>query len=614
MSEDEYGFVEGQFIKKTIVDILTEYIVMARSFFPQANLLSSSPLYTLLKMIAYREARLWELLETFILESHLSGASGETLDRFGADLGLPRIQPSKATGTAQFLVTPPVTIPADYEIKNASNYTYYVDSELEVSDIIEFTRSAYSLDKKDNFPSWIECTSQTNIEWISDTQDGNNPYSPDTDYTFDYSENVIDWSKIGKEPPPSSTYYVKISGKINVNVNITAADSGSGYNTAADTITTIVSPIDGIESVTNPSPITSGKDLEGDSRYRSRLLSFPRQIWSLERIQSFVSMMPDVRSAKVRWESFVDQNNSFSLAQGKTLNVDSPICQIFKPDISSISKVTINMRVIGDVDPFTVELRNVPVKYDGSLDYYAAATQDINLISSDFKSKNEIDPDGTTAFREVDFNVSSNHLDNTRYYMLRLKPSSSIGAGCSYEVVYSDNEVYIDGGLYNEQTDTYESQKDIWFKTWTHYAGITTIIATTEDFDEVETMVQTLLDDVAPIGVSVSIQEAKPVYVYVSGKLILDSGYTLPSVSSAISETLSEYIYTLGIGDTLRWSEVHYLIMSTPGVVDAKNVKIYHKRSTDSEFTENSTYEDIGINDDEICEFTGVDFDIYGGD
>ena len=404
----EYGFVNGNFIKKTISTILSEYIETAKSLFPEANLLPTSPLYTILKMIAYREARLWELVETFALESHLGGASGSTLDRFGADFGIMRLKNVKATGSVYFTITPPITIPEDFSVENNSHLIYYTTSETVVSDIISIQRSMFSVDNTDSFPSNLICKESTVIDWISTNSTGENPI-PSSAYNFDWENNRIIWTNETEKPLENSTYYVKISGLIDVSVEIIADEPGSSYNTPANSITTFTTPLDNLVAVTNPNEITNGQDRESDFNYKSRLIGYPNSKWSIDHLESVLYTVDGVTDTRIKWNSFVDTNNIFSLTNGKELKLSHPISQIFSPNVSSISKFTIMMKKVNKPGDITLELRSIPVFMNGELDYSTAVSSSDCLISQEIKSDNNIDPDNTMSFVETSFDISCNN-------------------------------------------------------------------------------------------------------------------------------------------------------------------------------------------------------------
>lgn len=64
--------------------------------------------------------------------------------------------------------------------------------------------------------------------------------------------------------------YVLAPATASVTVPIQAQTAGAAGNVLANTITSFVSPIPGVDSVTNASPLTSGADSESDTAFRSR--------------------------------------------------------------------------------------------------------------------------------------------------------------------------------------------------------------------------------------------------------------------------------------------------------------------------------------------------------
>jgi uncharacterized phage protein gp47/JayE len=57
-----------------------------------------------------------------------------------------------------------------------------------------------------------------------------------------------------------------------VDLEVLAVDAGSSGNVETDTVTILVSPVAGVTSVTNPSPLSGGEEIETDEAYRERIL------------------------------------------------------------------------------------------------------------------------------------------------------------------------------------------------------------------------------------------------------------------------------------------------------------------------------------------------------
>ena len=64
---------------------------------------------------------------------------------------------------------------------------------------------------------------------------------------------------------------VVLSSAQSVSVNVTAAEAGRAYNVSAGTVGIIVTPVLGVDSVTNAAPIVGGSDAETDDQLRERI-------------------------------------------------------------------------------------------------------------------------------------------------------------------------------------------------------------------------------------------------------------------------------------------------------------------------------------------------------
>lgn len=70
-----------------------------------------------------------------------------------------------------------------------------------------------------------------------------------------------------------TTETVTLEEGVTAHIPITAVEAGASGNVAAGTITMIAEPIDGIETITNPSATSGGLDEEDDEAYCERILS-----------------------------------------------------------------------------------------------------------------------------------------------------------------------------------------------------------------------------------------------------------------------------------------------------------------------------------------------------
>lgn len=91
------------------------------------------------------------------------------------------------------------------------------------------------------------------------------------------------------------------TGQTQVEAPIEAIEPGSIGNVAANTITKIVDPISGIESVNNPNPTEGGRDAETDEEFRYRIKTTIQSLGkaTLDAIIARVKSVEGVRAVKI---------------------------------------------------------------------------------------------------------------------------------------------------------------------------------------------------------------------------------------------------------------------------------------------------------------------------
>ena len=94
---------------------------------------------------------------------------------------------------------------------------------------------------------------------------------------------------------------VLTAGNTSVEAPIEAIEPGSAGNVAANTITKIVDPISGIESVNNPNPTEGGRDTETDEEFRYRIKTTIQSLGkaTLDAILAKVRNVEGVKTAKI---------------------------------------------------------------------------------------------------------------------------------------------------------------------------------------------------------------------------------------------------------------------------------------------------------------------------
>ncbi|AWO74980.1 baseplate J/gp47 family protein [Geobacillus thermoleovorans] len=101
--------------------------------------------------------------------------------------------------------------------------------------------------------------------------------------------------------------------------------------------------------------------------------------------------------------------------------------------------------------------------------------------------------------------------------------------------------------------------------------------------------VQEYIEQVRPIGASVTVASATGKPINVSANVILASGYTLQNVQDAFAASLDEYLKEIAFSMTyVSYAKIGTLLLSTPGVIDY------------SELTVNGSTANIALQDDEV--------------
>ncbi len=91
------------------------------------------------------------------------------------------------------------------------------------------------------------------------------------------------------------------AGNTSVSAPIEAIVAGASGNVAANTITKIIDPISGIESVNNPEPTSGGRDVESDAAFRLRIKTTIQSLGkgTLDAIVAKVRSVEGVKSVRI---------------------------------------------------------------------------------------------------------------------------------------------------------------------------------------------------------------------------------------------------------------------------------------------------------------------------
>lgn len=136
---------------------------------------------------------------------------------------------------------------------------------------------------------------------------------------------------------------------------VESTETGSNTSVAAKYIDVLVSPINGVASVSNPYPITSGTDLESDESYRRRVVESYQKISNganLNYYEVFAKSRSDVWHAKAFFETeTINQIKLYVENAGRTIS-DATIAQL-QADIEDARelgvKVTVSRPILKEI-------------------------------------------------------------------------------------------------------------------------------------------------------------------------------------------------------------------------------------------------------------------------
>jgi phage-related baseplate assembly protein len=229
----EFGVTADGFAAKGFDVIVAEAMARARDAFgDDVDLSATSPLRKLLEVTAAEDAELWRRLEDLYYSNFLSAAVGDDLDLLGENIGVAR----------RFL---------------------FAAGEATIT--------------------------------VSQPQPGR---------TYALPEGTV----LVTGGSPAVAFHTTAPASVSadapsVTVTVQAFDSGPAGNVPASAITGIdpayqqfyldIAPPTTL-TATNQQPFTGGDQTESDDDYRARLLGFPRNIWTLESVQTAVLDVPGV--------------------------------------------------------------------------------------------------------------------------------------------------------------------------------------------------------------------------------------------------------------------------------------------------------------------------------
>lgn len=250
----QFGITQDGFIAKPYARLLAEKLTLARELFGNdIDLSSGSAIRKLLEVSALEDARTWAALTTMYDNNFVSTATGDALSRLGEGLGIHRPF-LEAKGKIRLTLvgaipagTTQLNIPRGARLLTSGGHHVAVDE----SSVLSTTNREREISVVAFYPG-----SEHNLDPARVAADGTFP------------EKIDRWNR--DDPLLDELFN---------------AERLSGVP---------------LIQITHTSSLTGGEFQWDDNRYRQILLQAPRSLWTVEAIQTAVSLIPGVRQVQVR--------------------------------------------------------------------------------------------------------------------------------------------------------------------------------------------------------------------------------------------------------------------------------------------------------------------------
>ena len=306
MSEN-YGMLYQGFKPKGLSTIKNENLGFFKEFF--GNDVDRTPMNPLVKIddvFSRGLERVWLEESNHFDSRQIQFAQGRFLDDLALMMNLERKAEQSATTRLTFYKSSAanVIVPQGTIIDNNSEVflkEYSIDERVELPFVFILLKGASgSTEVINSYPGFTDFFDIEDIQWVSDSIDGSNPYvGGGTDYTWNLGNQTIAWTGGGQpEPTTGNVYYVKVVGYKSY-IDVTSLYAGSAYNAQVNEVYHPQTQLNGISKITNDEAILNGRDAESDLSLRSRMLNSGFLLSNDEQMQGFLSQLHRVDSAKV---------------------------------------------------------------------------------------------------------------------------------------------------------------------------------------------------------------------------------------------------------------------------------------------------------------------------
>ena len=249
----DFGGTATGFVPKPFARLLAEKLALAKALFgDDIDLVSGSVLRKLLELSALEDARTWAALGSMYDNLYAVTAVGDALSRIGDDLGLPRPY-QQATGTITLTLLPPLptgltglTIPNGSRLSTPGGHAVATDVSVTLTPAVPVQ----------NVPV---------VAFYPGPSHNLNPNAVDS--TGGHPQRIDRWNRADA-----------LLGEL------AAAEERAGR---------------ALVRIDHTAALTGGQLQWPDLRYRQLILQAPRSVWTVQALQTAISLVPGVRQVQI---------------------------------------------------------------------------------------------------------------------------------------------------------------------------------------------------------------------------------------------------------------------------------------------------------------------------
>jgi len=290
-----FGLSETGFDKKRLPDILTEISQEFVDFFGNISTEPESIAGQIIAIMADREASIWEELENVYLSQFRSSAEGKSLDNVGQLIGVDRLPATASFVTVALFGDEATVVPAltqgqvsdndevfELETETTITESSQIQTTISVADIHFGTPTLYKI----TVSSPLLATSPLDVSFMSDATATANKIIlglvaaaistvPAALTAVDNFDGTMTWTSFDKK----TAYGLVLFNGVGVDLDYDVLGTPGLFNSVnlgpikalVNSLTTVITPVTGLDDINNLLDATLGRAIEGDTAYRTRI-------------------------------------------------------------------------------------------------------------------------------------------------------------------------------------------------------------------------------------------------------------------------------------------------------------------------------------------------------